>query len=145
MRRVIGVEAPIYCLAIAAAVAVGCEPARAGGDLVTNGGFESTTLTGSYGFGSLYPSNQVTGWSTDGYAFDFAPNTADTTGAQGEYGLFALWGPNNGSANGFTSTSPAGGNFIAADGDYQTLPISQTINGLTAGDSYVVKFDWAGI
>ena len=36
------------------------------------------------------------------------------------------------------------GNFIAADGAYQTGPISQTVNGLTTGKSYTVSFYFAG-
>lgn len=112
---------------------------------VVNGGFETTTLPGSYEFGSRYPTNQVAGWTTDGYVFVFAPGTADTTGATGEYGNLQLWGPNNGSANGLPATSPLGGNFIAADGDttLHGTGISQTISGLTIGTQYDVSFYWA--
>ena len=116
-------------------------------NLVQNGGFETTTIPGSYGFGSLDPQgNQAAHWSTTGYNFIFAPGTADTTGAQGEYGFLSLWGPNNGGAasNMLPATSPDGGNFVAADGAYQTESIDQTITGLTANTHYLVSFDWAG-
>jgi hypothetical protein len=110
-------------------------------DLVVNGGFESS----SAGAGQMDFNTTVTGWSTmSGYTFLFTPGSADTTGANGQYGNLALWGPNNGSANGLPATSPAGGNFIAMDGDFQTAPVTQTINGLTPGQSYVVGFWWAG-
>lgn len=112
-------------------------------ELVKNGGFEQTTLAGSYGFGSLYSANQVADWTTTGYNFVFAPGTADSTGADGEYGNLKLWGPANGANNGLANASPAGGNFIAADGAYQTEVISQTISGLTVGTAYDVSFLWA--
>lgn len=114
-------------------------------NLVTNGDFEATTLAGSHEFGDRYSTNQVTGWTTNGYNFVFAPGTADNgTGATGEYGKLQLWGPGNGAANGLTGASPAGGNFIGADGAYGVDAISQTIGGLVAGKQYDVSFWWAG-
>lgn len=109
-------------------------------NLVTNGGFDTTTA----GAGQLGFDTNATGWTTSGYNFVFAPGTADTTGASGVYGGLTLWGPGNGSANGLPATSPNGGNFVAADGAFSVGPISQTISGLTAGDKYTVGFWWAG-
>ena len=102
----------------------------------------------------------VANWRTTGYNFVYAPGTADigTTGGansgqpkeapgqynSGGYGSTYMWGPNNGSANGLPATSPAGGNFIAGDGAFQVGAIKQTITGLTAGQTYSVKFYWAG-
>ena len=60
------------------------------------------------------------------------------------YGNVQLWGPNNGSANGLPASSPDGGNYVGADGDFGQGAIQQTINGLTVGDSYDVSFYWAG-
>lgn len=127
---------------IAAALAV---PASATTSYVTNGSFETTTNgTGQLGFNT-----NVTGWTnadnsgTWGYNFVFAPGTADTTGATGADGNLQLWGPGNGSDNGLT-TSPDGGNFIAADPVYEQGAISQVITGLTAGKAYYVQFWWAG-
>ena len=114
-------------------------------NLVANGDFEATTLSGSHEFGDRYASNQVLGWTSDGYNFVFAPGTADNgSGATGEYGSLQLWGPGNGAANGLTGASPAGGNFIGADGAFGVGAISQTINGLVAGQQYDVSFWWAG-
>jgi hypothetical protein len=65
-------------------------------------------------------------------------------GANGEYGNVSLWGPGNGVPNGLPPASPAGGYFIAQDGDFQQGAISQTVTGLTAGQQYNVGFWWAG-
>jgi hypothetical protein len=107
--------------------------------IVVNGSFESTTN----GNGQLGYNTNATGWTTTGYNFLFASGTANTTGANGSDGALFLWGPANGSANGMPASSPDGGNFIAADGDYETAAIKQTINGLTVGDTYNVRFYWA--
>lgn len=107
-------------------------------NLVTNGDFEVLTN----GAGQLGFNTNATGWNTTGYNFVFNANTADTTGASGYYGGLTLWGPNNGSTNGF-GNSPTGGNFLAADGAYWTEPVQQTITGLNAGQKYTVAFDWA--
>lgn len=138
MRRMI-----LACLA-AVAVCVSGGAVQAA-NLIINGDFELTTLAGSYEFGDNYSDNQVTGWETQGYNFIFAPGTADTTGSVGAYGTLNLWGPGNGAANGLTATSPTGGNFLAADGALTglTLPITQTVTGLTVGASYELSFWWA--
>jgi hypothetical protein len=111
-------------------------------DIVTNGGFESNGGNGQLGFNTF-----ATDWSVPtppgSYTFLFAPGTADTTGANGEYGGVAIWGPGNGVANGLPATSPAGGYYIAQDGAFQQGAISQTLNGLTTGASYEVSFWWA--
>jgi hypothetical protein len=123
-------------------VTVGAGAARAA-DLVTNGGFETNAGNGQIGF-----STSAAGWSVPAppgsYAFLFAPGTADTSGANGQFGNLTLWGPGNGSANGLPATSPAGGYYLALDGAFQPGPISQIVNGLAVGDSYVVSFYWAG-
>jgi len=100
-------------------------PAHAN-NLVTNGSFESLTNgTGqiSNGTGAAGPGNTTaTGWSTGGYNFVFGPGTADTTGTYVlEYRAYlTLWGTNNGGLNAIPASSPDGGNFLAADGDYRT-------------------------
>ncbi len=109
-------------------------------NLVTNGSFESNGGNGQFNF-----TTTATGWSvpSPGYTFLFAPGTADTSGATGQYGFLALWGPGNGAANGLPATSPDGGYYIAQDSDFQPGALSQTITGLTPGHSYTVGFWWA--
>lgn len=124
---------------IAALVLLICAPGTGHADLILNGGFE--TLTN--GFGQIGYNTNATGWQTTGYNFVFGPGTADTTGVTGSDGPLSLWGPGNGSANGLPSSSPNGGNYIAADGAYEIAPITQTVNGLTVGKTYQLSFDWA--
>lgn len=142
-------------------------------NLVQNGDFTSVTYSGAlpvtvlFGeFGSGYPSTtpapqlSVTGWSTAGYNYVYTPATIDqgtTTGANAGqpnqapaqfnaangYGNTYMWGTNNGGTTTITAP-PGGGNIIAGDGAYETAAITQTITGLTVGQTYVLKFSWAG-
>jgi hypothetical protein len=107
-------------------------------DMIVNGSFETGDL-GQIGNGG----RTLDGWTTNGYNFLFGPGTADTTGANGQYGNLQLWGPGNGAINGLVD-SPDGGNYIGADGAFQVGAIEQTINGLTVGAQYTVGFWWAG-
>jgi hypothetical protein len=116
-------------------------------NLVVNGGFETTSLTAS---GQINTTN-VAGWSSPYdpafYNFIYFPGeiTTSQVGAvdtDGSNAFVWLYGPNN------TQTFPLsqnGGNFLAADGDPNySKPISQTISGLTAGQTYDLSFDWGG-
>jgi PEP-CTERM motif len=150
----------------ALAVMLGASRGSYAGNLVQNGGFElytpGTFTQGDYSYtgpGDLGFS-PVTAWSSP--AMDstgsatgnllFLPGSADTTGTfyddtpfGGGFTFFSIWGPNNGSNNGLPATSPAGGNFLGLDADpVYSGALSQTITGLTAGQSYVVGFYWAG-
>ena len=109
----------------------------------------TTSISGSYQFGTGFesggvPVDTVTDWTTSGYNFVFQSGTAATTGATGSSGNVQLWGPGNGSSNGLPASSPAGGNFIAADGAYEVAAISQTIVGLLPGKVASLTFYWAG-
>ena len=138
---------------VAAAVMGLSGSAWAGPNLLVNGGFETETgQTTAYSeqlnASALNYTSGVTldGWSNAGYNFVFVPGagtsgtTADTTGSRSA--ALKLYGPGNGYANGLTN-SPTGGNFIAADGAYQTGALSQTVNNLTVGYSYFLSFYWA--
>ena len=139
---------------MAALLAAATAPASAT-PVVLNGGFETLTpaSTPSTEFGTRFGGQVVSNWTTGGYNFLFTPGTADSTGAANEFGgALTLWGPNNttatgpmtGPANGLPAASPAGGNFIAADGAFNTDGINQTITGLSAHSTERVTFYWAG-
>jgi hypothetical protein len=133
-------------------------------DLVVNGGFEDTSnvtpppfpgggagIAGVGGIGQLGYNTVATGWTSPdtsfvngtGYNFIWNPATASTTGSNGYNGGIALWGPGNGFNNGLVP-SPVGGQFLGADGDTRYRGrVEQTINGLTAGHTYLLGFWWA--
>jgi hypothetical protein len=145
-----------YSLAFAAIFAIPRPLAASPINLITNGGFETTTN----GAGEIVPGKttgtyitSATGWyststaANGGYPFLFvaAPNTADSTGFPDAWdnGYRHIWGPNDGSNNGFTGVSPDGGNFLILDADYHATPIAQDLSGLHVGDVYSVSFWWA--
>src|SRR5579872_1602583 len=102
-----------------------CGPARA--NLVTNGGFEFYTGGAPKNYFSIV---LPTDWG--GGLFDTidAPGTADDPSSPG----LPVYGP-------FPATSPAGGNFVQSDSTPSlSLPITQTINSLTVGQSYTLSF-----
>jgi hypothetical protein len=150
-KRMALIVIPLIALALGA-------PGDAHADnLVQNGDFASYT-PGANGAGDLQyspladwsaPAVDLAG-STTGILI-YTPGSADTTGSYYDdvpanaSSYFYLWGPNNGSNNGLPATSPAGGNFLGMDGDPNyNGALSQTINGLTAGQQYQVGFYWAG-
>jgi hypothetical protein len=144
--------------AVAASLSLFGGAAWAATNLVQNGSFALLTTQASAEFGTTNngytPSQQISNWTTSGYNFVFLPGTADTTGAIGQYNATAtkatpglmLWGPNNGGVSTGTTvaSSPTGGNYIAADGGFEVSAITQTINGLEAGQNYTLSFAWAG-
>ena len=124
--------------ALAIVAAAGFGTAAQAVNLVTNGGFETTTN----GLGQFDNNTTITGWTSSGYNFVFDGNDAGGT-VQGSYGGLSLYAPSNGHANGL-SASPLGGNFVGADGAFQVGAIQQTLTGLTVGKRYVVNFYWGG-
>jgi hypothetical protein len=121
--------------------------ATAGVNLVVSGGFE--ILTGSANQFIGYGVSELVGWSYSPAPFPnaavYAPGGAQGLGAkQGLGAYYPLYGPGQGYNNGFVD-SPAGGNFLAVDGEITyRAPISQTISGLTPGAQYNLSFIWAG-
>ncbi|MGO8700190.1 MAG: PEP-CTERM sorting domain-containing protein [Limisphaerales bacterium] len=135
------------------------------GNLVQNGDFSSVSgSTSESGAGQIaggvtsYAAT-VAHWTSSGYNFVYSGgsssatlNMAEVNGAPDQFSTsVAFYGPLNPTpvANGFT-TSPAGPNFVALDSylapnaGVSVGPLSQTINGLTVGQSYTLTFDWAG-
>jgi hypothetical protein len=103
---------------------------------VTNGNFAS--LTNGLGLIGHGGTTTATGWTTTGYNIVF--NNATTS-----LNSVALWDASNGGSNSWTGTAPGGVNFVAMDGDYgtNTAPITQTITGLTVGNTYTLSFEYA--
>lgn len=118
-------------------------PTFPGPDLVVNGNFESTTSgAGELSTLSNAYNTNLTGWNNNGYNFVFASGTGDTTGSpSAQFGNnLSLWGKHNGSRYVLPASSPAGGNFVALDGAFETGPLSQTLTGLTPGGTVAVSF-----
>ena len=104
----------------------------ASANLVSNGDFETTTLT-SPGF----VAGNLPGWNAAPFDYLWFPGTAD------QYpNPSANWGPGTGVPNGLPATSPTGGNFIEQD-PYFNGSLTQVINGLTPSATYTLSFDWA--
>ena len=138
--------AAVFCGVIASGLA---PEARAGNpNLVTDGTFQDYTGSGP---GQLAYNSTLTYWSVplSTYNFLFLPGTADKTGAPDSFGGYMeLYGPQNSTPdlNGLPATDPGGShdNFVALDSTFEPGALSQTITGLTKGDTYAVTFYWAG-
>jgi hypothetical protein len=128
---------------LALPIALGGLALGAGGssaaNLVQNGDFE--TSTNSVSTLLTNPDTSVTGWTNNGTFVLYCTAGAGTTcDSQPSLGGFQLAGPGNGHNNGLTS-SPQGGAYVAFDSDPAFAgAFSQTIAGLTVGDSYTLSF-----
>jgi hypothetical protein len=128
----------ISAAAIAILLATGVS-ANATTNLVQNGDF---SING--GNGQFNHTTSATDWyvPNGGYAFIFANGTADTSGANGQYGNLQLWGTGNGGLDAIGAPPSGAGQFVALDGAYQVEPLEQNISGLTVGGTYKVTFDY---
>jgi len=141
--------ATAFCAVIASSLA---QEARAN-NLVTDGTFLSYTGPGTAQIAAGSGFTQLTYWQTpldppnsyNSYNFLFLPGAEySSPGAFDTFGNYVeLYGPGNGYANGMPATDPGGGNFVALDSSFDTGAISQTISGLTSGNSYTLSFYWA--
>lgn len=129
--------------ALAALVASAVAPAFAA-EFITNGGFEDVTGSSSPNFFLSDGEGNVTGWTTSSNADSNNVLFASPTGVATRHdsARFGLWP----SASPPPHPDPNGGNFVAFDGDptlgaRQTM--SQSISGLTVGETYHLTFDWA--
>jgi hypothetical protein len=105
-------------------------------NLITNPGFETNSGSGQIGFNTT-----VTGWTVPAGSYNFVFNSSSVvSGATGQFGLVGL---NQGAT--IASTDPAAGSyFIGLDDNFQVGALSQTLTGLTVGQSYTVTFNWGG-
>ncbi len=129
-----------------AALTVASAPAVAA-NLVTNGSFESSSYVSNSQFGGSYGGQGVTGWTGLGTGaagggqnlqFYYFGGTQTSVSATNQFNdPLAYFYPS------FSALSNDGGNFVALDGDGNYFgQVSQTINGLTVGQNYVLKFSW---
>lgn len=125
----------------ALALLVTAAPAAAVSNLVTNGGFETTTFTASSEIGIQGFAQGVTGWTSNGFNLFYKGGTQTTVSAANQYN-----DPQTYFRPGVTvdTLDTGGGNFIALDGD-STIhgTLTQMITGLVVGQQYGLHFDWA--
>jgi len=115
-----------------------------GTDLTTG-----TYTTQATSWNVAYNSGQTQTAGGNSYPFLFVDSAAglDTTnggfGDAWDNGLRNIWGPGDGSNNGYTHTLPGGGNVLVMDADYHPQAIYQTLSGLVVGQSYTISVNWA--
>ena len=132
--------------AIAACASLGAAGVHAA-EFVTNGGFETSSYAGNTEFGATYGGQGVAGWTGAGndgtgqhLEFYYHGGTQTTQNAVNQYG-----DPKGYFYSTFNTLSSQGGSFVGLDSDISyDGQISQVINGLTAGQTYTLSFDWAG-
>lgn len=128
----------IAAAAVALVMSVGASAQAA--EFVTNGDF--TNLTN--GIGQLGFNTNAVGWSSaapDG-SYNFVFDNGNSSPVS-QFGPLSLWTQANGGGNGWDGDSPGTGNFVAIDGAFHSGPISQTVGGLTIGQSYHLSFNYA--
>ena len=121
-------------------------PAQAAVNLVTNGSFESSSYTRTTQFGAFFGGQGVTGWTGAGnkklpwpLEFYFFGGTQTTVNALNQFGDPLAYFYDS-----FNTLSDDGGNFVGLDGDPMAAGlITQTINGLAIGQTYVLNFEYA--
>jgi hypothetical protein len=135
------VKIKFLSLSFAALAMLAGKASAAGINLIQNGSFESTTFSGSDYFG--HNGNTIANWGTPTSTTNFLyfSGTQNNAVSQGGGNTFKLWTLANGGNTAIPNSSPDGGNFIVADGDPSySAALTQTINGLVAGQSYSVTF-----
>ena len=137
-----------------ACLMVGFAPVAKAGNLVSNGEFSQFTQGGrnqTVSWDNGLTKAVLADWTNTGYYTSvYGPAASETIGADG---VLRLWGPKNGSPNGFTDFSPNQGNdpnssvnFLAFDtepNNHYRAAFYQPIGGLVQGNQYVLSYYWA--
>jgi len=105
---------------------------------VVNGDF--TQL--SNGVGQVNNNTTVTGWTDSANGYNFIFSQADQA-SPGQYGGVTLWDQANGGTSTWNGLAAGPGNFAALDGAFQNAALTQTITGLTVGNTYDLSFAYA--
>jgi hypothetical protein len=128
----------VATLVVPALVLVLIPSGTAQADLITNGGFESTTNFNGVKQQTNTGGLVINGWTgaNGGLSFLSAPGGASNGG------YLSVYNVGGGGIGAFPATSPNGGNFYMADGDpnFRSTALTQTINGLTPGQQYILSF-----
>lgn len=136
--RFAGQPAAAFKLGLACAVTLLLAGATAhanGINLVQNGDFSQNNGLGQLGWNNGSHVLAATDWSNPFNQYNFLFSSSNPTGTvAGQYGNLSLIN---------VTAPPVGADFLAADADFQTGAIKQTINGLTVGDTYQLFFYWA--
>jgi hypothetical protein len=115
-------------------------------NLVQNGSFETTTAYTSNGTGTEISNSNLAGWNVSACVSSCDPNAPNNLFmflAPTNVATNGVWNGNQGGPINFWSTpgaSPDGGNAITSDAATESGILSQTINGLKAGDTYTLSF-----
>lgn len=131
----------IRAAALFAAALCFLAPRSARADLIQNGDFSSPGTSGQ-----LTVNTTLTDWTGGGKEGGFGSQTTPPVFVFPATGGSVTGDAFMGSVSYYGNPmSPDGGRFIGADGDPAWAgSISQTVNGLTVGDTYTLTFNWAG-
>jgi hypothetical protein len=127
--------------ALSVLAGAGTAPAS-GANLVSNGGFEDVAGNTNPSFFLNNSSGALTGWTSFVGLGSISNNvlfgSPTETATRSDSAEFSFW-PG-------VAVSPGKGKFVALDGDPTPgaqQALSQTISGLTMGETYTLTFDWA--
>jgi hypothetical protein len=146
----------MHKLLFAVAAIVGTASAADATNLIANGDF-STFNSGAAGPGYTFRSygdDQLADWTqnvisgNNGGLVVVLPSSTlnDTTIHDGGATVYSFWSTANGGFS--TITAPPSGNpyvFAQDSAPENTSYLSQTVNGLVAGQTYAITFNWAGL
>jgi hypothetical protein len=110
--------------------------------LVQNGDFATNS-----GAGQVTVNTSINGWTAGGKEGTWGSSTPPVFVFPAGSGQSGVTGDSFMGSVGFygVTAPPTGAYFIAADGDPAWAgSVSQTVNGLTAGNDYTLSFNWAG-